>query len=344
MGNLLTYSGIITKIKAMASNYITTLDYEKISNLESVPDFFSYLKGHRGYHNIFSGLEENNIHRSQIEGILINGLYKDFARIYQFADMQQRKALDLIFFRYEINILKGCLQLAFSQEHNYEIPIYEDFFVKHLSININALSSVYSMDEFINALKGSEYYDLFTRLSSSNHTSSFDYEIQLDIYYYKKAWKLKDKLLTGDNLKSYTSSLGTEIDLQNIIWLYRSKRYFDMNSNDYYANLIPIYYKLKPDVLKKLVDSSSMDEFKNIILTTPYKDILVSDDIGTMETKTFQLLLKIQKYNSNKYPSSMAPVLYYLNHKSDELNRLTTALECIRYKLEPGVILNYVLQ
>lgn len=344
MGNLLTYSGIITKIKAMASNYITVLDYEKISNLESVPDFFSYLKSHSGYNDIFSGLEENNINRSQIEGIFINGLYKDFTRIYQFADMEQRKALDLIFFRYEIDILKSCLQLAFSHEHNYEIPIFEDFFIKHLSINTNALSNVYSVDEFISALKGSDYYDLFTRLSSSNHISSFDYEIQLDIYYYKKAWKLKDKLLKGDNLKVFTSSLGTEIDLQNIMWLYRSKRFFDMNSNDYYANLIPIYYKLKPDVLKKLVDSSSMDEFKNIILTTPYKDILVSDDIGTMESYLYHLLLKIQKYNSNKYPSSMAPVLYYLNHKSDELNRLTTALECIRYKLDPGVILKYVLQ
>ena len=344
MGNLLTYSGIITKVKAMESNYINFADYEKISNLESVSDFFSYLKNHPGYHNLLAGLDENNIHRSQIEGIFINGLYKDFARIYQFADMTQRKALDLIFFRYEIDILKGCLQLTFSKEHDYDIPLFEDFFEKHLKINTKALSSISSVDEFINALKGSEYYDLFTRLSSSNHISSFDYEIQLDIYYFKKAWKLKDKLLKGDNLKAFTASLGTEIDLQNIMWLYRSKRFFDMNSNDYYANLIPIYYKLKPDVLKKLVDSSSMDEFKNIVLNTPYKYMFLSNNNGAMESFSSQLLLRIQKLNSSKYPSSMAQVLYYLNKKSDELNRLTTALECIRYKLEPLEILKYTLQ
>jgi V/A-type H+-transporting ATPase subunit C len=43
-----------------------------------------------------------------------------------------------------------------------------------------------------------------------------------------------------------------------------------------------------------------------------------------------------------KYPNSMAPVDYYLYLKEMEIDKLTTVLECIRYKLEPTDTLKYV--
>ena len=64
---------------------------------------------------------------------------------------------------------------------------------------------------------------MLEKLHSLDNPVFFDYEMQLDIHYYKEVWKLKDKLLNGDTLKAFTECIGTEIDLLNIMWIYRSK-------------------------------------------------------------------------------------------------------------------------
>ncbi len=38
MGNLLAYSGIVTKLKAMEARLLTTENFEEIASLQSVPD------------------------------------------------------------------------------------------------------------------------------------------------------------------------------------------------------------------------------------------------------------------------------------------------------------------
>lgn len=342
MNGLLAYSGITTKIKAMASSRITIQDYEYLSNLYTVTDFFAFLKDHKGYKDIFSLVEDENIHRGQIETYFDNALYNDFAKIYRFSNMEQRKFLDLIFLRYEIDILKNCLQLSFSDAHHYDPPIINDFILKHLTIPVQKLTEVRSLDEFIQLLNGTKYYKLFSRLLDSNNTTSFDFELQLDHYYYKRAWKLKDSLSSIDK-KVFTDSLGSEIDLENLLWLYRQRSFYDFSSADIFANLIPVTYKLNHKLLKQIGESSTNEEFKRLIEGTVYKGFLDSDSLS-LETLMFNRLSKIKEHNSLKYPNSMAPVLFYMNNKSREINRLTTALEGIRYKLDSSEIMKYVLE
>ncbi|MDF2609144.1 MAG: H+transporting two-sector ATPase subunit [Lachnospiraceae bacterium] len=344
MNSLLSYSGIITKIKAMEKSFITNDDYQKIANLESVAAFTAFLKSHPGYEQIFNGVDEYIIHRGQIEGYFINGLYLDYAKIYRFADIEQRKTLDLTFFRYEINILKTCIQMIYSEKEDYDLSAFNLFFEKHSNINVSALASSKSMEEYIGYLKGTEYYSMFVRMQNTSGITSFDYEMMLDIYYFRKMWKLKDKLLSGDNLKALTHSLGSEIDLLNILWLYRSKKFYDIHPQNAFSYIIPISYKLKKEQLSKLLDAVTIDEFVNNLKHTHYSNIIPSLLDGTMEIAYQKILTKINQLNASKYPNSMAPVNFYLYKKQLEIKRLTTALECIRYKLEPQDILKYVLQ
>lgn len=344
MNNLLSYSGITTKVKAMEANFISKNDYQRIANLESTADFIALLKNHPGYSGIFIGMDEHDIHRGQAEKILDNGLYLDFAKIYRFATLDQRKYLDLIFFRYEVHVLKACIQLIYNEEDFYDLFSFNSFFTNHSKINVKALAASHSMEEYINNLKGTEYHSLFVLLQNTNHVTSFDYEMQLDIYYFKKAWKLKDKQLKGDSLKAMTHSLGSEIDLLNIMWLYRSKKYYDIHSSDSYAYVIPVNYKLTKAQLAKLMETSSLNEYIAILKTTYYEKFSTTLVDGSIEIAYKKIISKINQDNKSDYPSSMAPINNYLFQKQVEVNRLTTALECIRYKLEPQDTLRYVLQ
>ena len=112
MGNLLSYSGITTKIRAMRKNLLSKDEYEQLSNMSSVSDGFSFLKQHPAYSQIFAHLDEKETHRSQIEALLTYSLYHDFSKLYRFANVKQRKFMDLFFTHYEISVLKICLRSA----------------------------------------------------------------------------------------------------------------------------------------------------------------------------------------------------------------------------------------
>lgn len=343
MNNLLSYSGIITKTKALEAKFITYSNYQTISNLESVLDFVSYLKNHIGYKDVLSDIDETAIHRGQVEGVFINSLYKDFSRLYQFANPEQRKLLDLIFFRFEVNIIKSCLHMVYNQDKEYDLSLFTTFFNKHSKVNIKALAASRSIDEFINHLKGTDYYNVLTNIQKSEITS-FDYEMKLDIHYYIQAWKLKNKILKGDNLKAETVSLGLEIDMLNIIWLYRSKKFYDTHTQNAYTFIIPVTYKLKKEKLIKLMETTTLDEFHAVLKTTCYEELVPVLMNGTIENVYKQKVTKVYKVNKNKYPTSMAPISYFLHLKQLEINQLTTALECIRYKLDPQDTMKYILQ
>lgn len=340
--NLLSYSGITAKVKAMESNLFKKDDYVKISNLENVPEFINFLKLNPSYEPLFSGYDEGALHRGQIEQLIINSLFDSFSRIYRFCNREQRKALIFLSFRFETTIIKHCLQHVFNQEYEYKGSNFDTFFSKRLKINLEQLSAARTVDEFINILKDTEYASILKAIQNTNNPTLFDYEMQLDIYYFKKVWKLKDKYLKGDSNKAYTEILGKKIDLLNILWIYRSKKYYDIDPSKIYSYIIPIFYKLKKKEITTLIESNSVDELITLLNSSYYVRAYDITEITSFENLYQSLLTKIYKTNKQKYPNSMAPVQNFLYLKEIEIDRLTTVLECIRYKLQPDQILSYI--
>ncbi len=344
MKNMLSYSGINTKIRAMSSNLISRDEFQKLAGLDSTVDFITFLKNHPGYHEIFKKYDEHELHRFDAERIFIYGFYHDYAKIYRFANQDQRRDLELIFLRHEVTILKNCIHRIYNNETTYDLSLFKEFFDRHSDFDINALSSSRSLEEYIRQLKDTEFYPMFAKLQNSSAVNTFDYEMQLDIYYFKRMWKIKGKLVHGDTLKAVTDRLGTEIDLLNIMWSYRSKITYDINPADLLSYVIPVNYKLSKDQLVKLIKATTLDEFFTLLKTTYYKGIIPSLVDGTIEVTYNNILNKIYKEYKAKYPASMTAVNYYLHQKESEIARLTTALECIRYGLDPKERLKYILQ
>jgi len=343
MGTSVAYSGINTKVKAMTRRLISRDDYSKIIAMESVSDLISFLKKHPGYQELFQKYDEHDIHRGEAERIFINGLYLDYTRIYRFANDEQRRDLELFFFRYEVNVLKACIRLIKSNASAYDLSVFHPFFSKHSQIDVNKLSASKSMEEYINNLMGTQYYPVLSKLSSKSGLSSFDYEMALDSYYFTKSWRLKDKYLKGDTLKAFTQRIGTEIDLLNIMWIYRSKKMYDMGASDIFTYLIPVNYRLTKDQLVKLISSVTLEEFMINLDKTKYRNLAEPLKKGTMEQEYYRILNKIYQYNATRFPASMSEVNYYIFRKDMEVKTLTTLLECIRYRLDIRERQDYLL-
>ena len=79
MGNLLSYSGIVTKIHAMQAKLLTDDHFREIAQLRNVAEVVTYLKKLPAYAKAFETVDENTLHRGDVEKILIQSLYNDYS-------------------------------------------------------------------------------------------------------------------------------------------------------------------------------------------------------------------------------------------------------------------------
>lgn len=344
--DLLTYSGIVTKTKAMEARLISLKDYEAISNLTSVTEFINFLKAQPAYKDLFANYDERILHRNEIEHIIMNSLYLDYANIFRFANIKQRGSLQLLFFRYEINILKACLQNVYTQNDTYDLSLFEPFFAKHSSLNIKNLAASKSLDEFTAHLKNTKYAELFHKIRHITDATLYDFEIQLDIYYYMSIWKLRKRISKTKDQKAFDDIIGKEIDFLNIMWIYRSQKYYDVDSARIYSSIIPIHYKLTSNQLMNMIEAGSLEEFAAALGTTYYhpEDIDTKDVHFSVETLFHEKRYELYRTNMKKYSYSMCTIHHFLFMKELEIDRLTTSLECIRYGLESQDAIKYILK
>ena len=104
MGSLITYSAIAAKLAAMRGHFLTDDEFSVLAGMENVPAAVEYLKSSPAYRDVFSGVENEELHRSKIEELLWHSLYGDFSRLFRFANGTQRKFLDLYFLHFEIDL------------------------------------------------------------------------------------------------------------------------------------------------------------------------------------------------------------------------------------------------
>lgn len=124
MGNLLEYSGIVTKTRAMEAKLLTPAQFEEIASLHNVPEVVEYLKKETAYADILEELAPEQLHRGSIEKILTRSLYRDYAKLYRFCGQKQRKLMKLRLKSYEIELINYCLRIVIN---HYQKPFDLDY-------------------------------------------------------------------------------------------------------------------------------------------------------------------------------------------------------------------------
>ena len=62
MNSLLSYSGVVTKIRAMQKNLLTDDDFREIVSMPDVAAAYAYLKRNPAYAEAFDRIDENDVH------------------------------------------------------------------------------------------------------------------------------------------------------------------------------------------------------------------------------------------------------------------------------------------
>ena len=61
-----------------------------------------------------------------------------------------------------------------------------------------------------------------------------------------------------------------KIDLLNLQWIYRAKKYYHMLPPDIYSMTIPIHYRIKVEEFKTLVETPTLEQFEAEVEKTYY--------------------------------------------------------------------------
>ena len=344
MGNLMAYSGIVTKVRAMQAKLLTRQDFENIAALRSVPEIISYLKEKPAYAEFMNQMDVSLYHRRHVEKILYQSLYDDYTRIFHFAGLEQKKFLKLYLKRYEVDLINYCFRIVFNHyEKPFDLDSKKEFFDKYSQISIEKLITSRNVTELVDNLQSTEYYAPLRNLRDANDATLFDYDLTLELYYFSNIWKKRKQILRNKKeLEIYTRDCGTNIDLLNLQWIYRAKKYYHMLPPDIYSLTIPNHYRLRIDEFKALVEAPTLEEFERLLEDTYYAKKYNIDDSKTLQQRYKECLMHLYLTDRRSNPYSIATITTYLFLKEEEIYKLTTALECIRYGLSSRETLGYL--
>ena len=190
--------------------------------------------------------------------------------------------------------------------------------------------------------KGNEFYLPLLKVQEHGNALLFDYGMALDLYYFTQIWNVRKKLFKGTDLDEITRTYGEKFDMLNLQFIQRSKQYFHMNPADIYALLIPVNYKLKPEEIHDLVEAPTYEEARRLFAKTYYGRKYEQLTVANLEEFYNCILRNILEKEARKHPYSVAVIYSYLYHKEHEVNRLTIAIECVRYGVSPDEAMHYI--
>ena len=343
MRNLLEYSGIATKIRAMEAKLLSPDQFAEIAALGSVPEIVEYLKKNTAYTDVLDTLESDQLHRGNIEKVLMQSLYHDYTKIYRFCGQKQRRFMKLLMKNYEVDLINYCLRIVINRyKQPFDLNYKKPFFDRYSQISIEKLITSRTTDELVENLKGTEYYAPLKKLKDSQNATLYDYNLTLDLYFYTSTWREQKKVLKKQDLELFMRDRGSKIDLLNLQWIYRAKKYYNMKPADIYLLLIPIHYKLSTDLVKEMVEAPGLDEFQAAVERTTYARHYDFQQNLTIEKMYADCLESLYMSDRRHNPYSIAAINTYLFLKEEEIKKLTTAMECVRYGLSPGETVAYV--
>ena len=323
-----------TKLRAMRGGLLKRNDYISLSRLGSVEEVGASLKNFPGYDRALGPLSSERLRRAPLERRLVFSLTDDYADIRRFVTgYRVRGLMENFFLKYEIRIIQTLItNISDERPGGFDPEELNRETRSVFNIKLAGLLSAKTVPELIAGLKGTAYYPVLSRVYRGD-ISPFTLVNQLDLFYYLNLWDKVNGYGDKKEIEPLRRVVGTEIDLKNIIWVYRFKRY-RTEASTIFAHLIPAGYAMSMPELKRIAEAGGESAAKK------YKRVFVKD--ASLEACYHSKMIETMERVFKKEPDSAALIFAYLFFKELEIYNVTSLIEGVRYGLPPSDILSYL--
>ena len=276
-----------------------------------------------------------------------------YTEVQKYVQDDTRTVVQALLQQYEVDNLKNAIRIYFDRKIRKRdigaafLYLFRDKILH--DIPIERIVNADNFSEVARALSATPYGSIVEKFGDTvvSEGSLFRLEIALDQYYYSSLVSAVESLESRDR-KEAQRIIGVEIDLININWIMRFRRFYNLPLEEIMSLIIPGGFHLSGKRLKDAYTSSDASTSQDT--TQLLQDIVKYDYPGlrtllsSQATDSVSRLLLIERvfeqilqYETRRmllgYPFTIGIVLSYFIFKKNEIKKVRAILNAKQYRI-----------
>lgn len=330
----LSSNAILAKARAMYGKRLVYKDYRALLDASSVNEVAAYLKQTTRYSEILTGVDEREVHRGQLELLLHQKLFYDFAALCRYEISVGEHFADYLLARSEIEQIMHSLMLLAagkSNEYLFSMPTYLD---QHSHINLTALSKMNNYGDFLQALAHTPYQKLLEPFAptSGEQPDLTVIENVLYTYLYNGIYENIQKHTRGKTRQELKELFDAYIDLNNYVRIIRMKKYYNSSPDEIRSLLLP-FGTLKPHIVNQMLAAETPMQVTSVMNTTSRGKRLVNVEYSFVDELPVRAKFKQCQHFIRFSTHPPVVMLSYIFLTEIEVQNIIHVIEGVRYQL-----------
>lgn len=339
-------NGVLSaKARAMFGQRLRSEDYQAMMQKRSVSEVAAYLKRETYFAKALAGIDEQAIHRGQLESLIRMDLFKRFSSLMRYVDRDR-----IPFYRYgvmdqEITQILACIRSLTANDNLAFIVNVPTHLEKYTTFELEKLTIVKTFEEVLMAIKGT-VYEATLRKYQKNSLEDFDFhacETELRQVYLKEILKQIEISFKGSEKQMIKDIFMSREELLNIEKIYRMKKYFHYGPEKI-KRLVPIEKAhLTKGEINELIEKVNADDFFTWLKKTSYKKYIEDQQFVYIEYHMKKILYAMDKHQMRFSTNPDLVVLAYMLVSEMETQNIVDIVEGVRYRITPDKIARYLV-
>ncbi len=339
-------NGVLSaKAKAMFGKRLRPEDYQTMMQKKNVSEVASYLKQDTYFSTILQGINEQGIHRGQLESLIRMDLFQRFSSLMRYVDHRRAK-----FYRYgvmdqEIVQILACIR-SLSTEDKLSFIVNVPTHLERLTLfKMEELSMVKSYADLLDVVKGTMYEAILKKFQVED-IKNFDFnacEIELRKKYSEAITDLINHGFHGQARKAVQDMFTTRDELLNFQKIYRMKKYFNYGP-DRIKNMIEIKRAhLSKEEMNNLIEKVDADDMFEWLRKTSYGKYIDDQQFLYIEYHIKKILYAMDRKQMTFSTNPDLVVLAYILMSEVEIQNIVDIIEGVRYRMPPDKVARYLI-
>lgn len=337
------YGAIRAKVMAMQGKMLTAQDFDRLCECTDITEVVNFLRSHRGWSETVSKLPAP-VSTDALKAAVSGRVWLENEKLYHFSGMKDKAFLRFAAAKGEYGLILSALRRLSSSgasEKDSEtgnVPRTADFLRNKSTIDTKELEICTNWHDLIEAVSGSIFEKGLRSLEIDQKTQLPNYSavsVLLENTYYREVFSYIAHKTTGLAQKQLRQMYGQQADFLNIVSILRLHRYFPNSLLKADQLLVPVAYRIKPDITSALISAQNEAEAINLLRDTKYGELFQNVDGKRLEAIHEKALSEFcRKLVIIGEPSAgTAPA--YLALKEIECNKLVRVIEAVRLGVDP---------